>query len=373
MADALAGWDVSGRTSSNNSSTPIAAGTTGADLTVGSLTLGGGVSSSTTAKTFGGSGWNVASEAAAVSAGKYETFTVTASAGYQVSFTTLHLNYRASSTGPASGELQYQSGAGAFVDVASLAYSTAGAATTESPVDLSGIAALQNVAAGTTVTFRIVNWGASSSGGTWYIGDGTGNDLEIDGAVASANSPVNGNCGTANGKFFSAAPTTNLCAAGTASAVGGSGPWNWSCAGSGGGTAAMCSASVQSAQPLTIFHSNDVHARITPHPWVINQHGPDTGFEPVGGAAYLAGEYLSLVNGDPTALVLDGGDISEGNPLGDMNCSMQTLAQAGNIAAQAASINCATNTDGTFQYGNGGLTAAYTLLHEKLADRKSVV
>ena len=38
------------------------------------------------------------------------------------------------------------------------------------------------------------------------------------------------------------APTANLCSAGTASTVSGSGPWSWSCAGSSGGTTATCSA-----------------------------------------------------------------------------------------------------------------------------------
>ena len=39
-------------------------------------------------------------------------------------------------------------------------------------------------------------------------------------------------------------PTTNLCTTGTASGVSGSGPWRWSCTGSGG-TIAQCSAPVQ--------------------------------------------------------------------------------------------------------------------------------
>ncbi len=53
--------------------------------------------------------------------------------------------------------------------------------------------------------------------------------------------PGNGACGSANGASFSSAPTSGLCSAGTASAVSGSGPWNWSCSGSNGGTAASCS------------------------------------------------------------------------------------------------------------------------------------
>ncbi len=56
---------------------------------------------------------------------------------------------------------------------------------------------------------------------------------------------VNGACGSSNGGTFTSAPTTNLCSAGTASAVTGTGPWNWTCAGSGGGTTASCSAQLQ--------------------------------------------------------------------------------------------------------------------------------
>jgi 2',3'-cyclic-nucleotide 2'-phosphodiesterase (5'-nucleotidase family) len=156
---------------------------------------------------------------------------------------------------------------------------------------------------------------------------------------------VNGNCGSANGQSLLNAPIANLCSAGTPSAVTGTGPWAWSCAGTNGGTTASCSANLSTASPISIFHTNDVHARLTPHKWVINQHGSyvDT-FEDVGGAAALAGKMLSLVGGKPTALVLDGGDISEGNPVGDMNSG---------------------NTTG-FAYGNGGMTGFYELMHGKL-------
>ena len=52
---------------------------------------------------------------------------------------------------------------------------------------------------------------------------------------------MNGACGSANGVAVSTAPTNNLCSAGTASTVAGSGPWSWSCAGSNGGATASCS------------------------------------------------------------------------------------------------------------------------------------
>ena len=62
---------------------------------------------------------------------------------------------------------------------------------------------------------------------------------------------INGQCGAANGVAVSAAPTPNLCKSGTASAVGGSGPWTWRCNGSGGGSSASCSAPVESAGGAT--------------------------------------------------------------------------------------------------------------------------
>jgi 2',3'-cyclic-nucleotide 2'-phosphodiesterase (5'-nucleotidase family) len=83
---------------------------------------------------------------------------------------------------------------------------------------------------------------------------------------------------------------------------------------------------------LTIFHTNDTHARVTPHKWVIPQHSnnPVVQFEDVGGAAYLGGEELSLVTATPDALVLDAGDISEGNPIGDWNGPGSTIGSFGN-------------------------------------------
>jgi len=59
--------------------------------------------------------------------------------------------------------------------------------------------------------------------------------------------PVNGVCGSSNGKSLTSAPTANLCTSGTASAVSGSGPWHWSCGAQNGGAAANCEASAATA------------------------------------------------------------------------------------------------------------------------------
>ena len=54
--------------------------------------------------------------------------------------------------------------------------------------------------------------------------------------------PVNGVCGSSNGGTFTSAPNTNLCNAGTASAVTSSNSYSWTCSGTNGGTSANCSA-----------------------------------------------------------------------------------------------------------------------------------
>jgi len=62
--------------------------------------------------------------------------------------------------------------------------------------------------------------------------------------ITVTSAPVSGACGSANGVAASSAPSSNLCTAGSASAVAGSGPWTWTCNGSNGGINASCSAPV---------------------------------------------------------------------------------------------------------------------------------
>ncbi len=58
--------------------------------------------------------------------------------------------------------------------------------------------------------------------------------------------PITGQCGSASGGTLTSAPSTNLCSAGNASSVSGSGPWSWTCQGiNGGGNSATCTASLQ--------------------------------------------------------------------------------------------------------------------------------
>lgn len=183
-AEVVAAWDVNGATGYGTS--PLAASASSPNVTVGGLTRGAGVVTSTgtaAARGWGGTGWNVTDAAAAIAADKLVSFTVTANAGYKLSFTSVDkLDYRRSSSGAASGVLQYSTGAG-FADIAPLSYTaTASAGGSVGAIDLTAVAGLQNVPAGTAVTFRIVNFGGSGAAGTWYVydvGNSTAADLSI--------------------------------------------------------------------------------------------------------------------------------------------------------------------------------------------------
>jgi 2',3'-cyclic-nucleotide 2'-phosphodiesterase (5'-nucleotidase family) len=193
-AATVAAWDVSTLPGGLNNFGPQGYAPTTSDphVTVVGLTRGTTPTngSSGAAHAWGGNTFNSSSESAAITASQYVTFTVTAQAGYTVSFSSIGtFSYRRSGTGPSNGVLQYSLDGITFVDGPSLSYtstSSSGASLT-TPINLSGIGALQGVAPGTTVTFRIVNWGGTSSAGTWYIFDtanSTAADFDLQGTVA---------------------------------------------------------------------------------------------------------------------------------------------------------------------------------------------
>ncbi len=73
---------------------------------------------------------------------------------------------------------------------------------------------------------------------------------------AAKPSPVAGMCGaSSNGKLFASAPATGLCDKGKASAVTGSGPWNWACAGTNGGADASCSAYKGVMRQVSVYYA----------------------------------------------------------------------------------------------------------------------
>jgi len=100
---------------------------------------------------------------------------------------------------------------------------------------------------------------------TWYHVAGVTVDGTQQGAISSytfnsvtashtidaafAPDVVNGVCGTSSGSAFKTAPAINLCAIGSATAVTGTGPWDWNCGGINGGSATPCSGIIDTSGP----------------------------------------------------------------------------------------------------------------------------
>ncbi len=195
----LAGRDVNGLAggANNYGPSPLPPTTNAVGVTVAGLMRGSGVGTNNTGagRAWGGNNWIDTSSSAAISNNRFVTFALAAHAGYKMSYAAVSkFDYRRSTTGPTNGWLQYQIGPGAFNDLAIVSYptNTSGGGSL-SPIDLSGIADLQNVGAGTNVTFRIVNWGSTSSNGTWYLFDVSNSmalDFEVRGTVSPAVIPL---------------------------------------------------------------------------------------------------------------------------------------------------------------------------------------
>jgi len=92
-----------------------------------------------------------------------------------------------------------------------------------------------------TLTNSSTTWKVQykSEGGSITVGAKDARIIVLDLAES-----VNGVCGSADGNIFTSIPTTNLCSAGNASSVSGTGPWTWTCDGINGGTTDSCSADI---------------------------------------------------------------------------------------------------------------------------------
>ncbi len=185
----LLAWNVAGQ--SNYGTQDLLATTIGPGITNSlGLTRGSGVSTSGSAATnaWGGRNW-ASTSSDGISGNEYASFGLTVSAGEVVSLTTIDMNYRRGSQGPANGLWQYQLNGSAWTNITDVSDefpSTSGTGGSISPISLSGITALQNISAGSVLDIRVVPYGASSSNGPWYVYDLSGDDLVLDGTVAAA-------------------------------------------------------------------------------------------------------------------------------------------------------------------------------------------
>jgi hypothetical protein len=197
----LIGWDFNGLPggSWNFGPSPFTATEISANITSSGLirnhTLGTGTGA---ARGWGANNWdtNATSAALAITADNFFTFTIAPAAGFQVSLTSINsYNIRRSSSGPSTGIWQYQIGTGSFTDIGSAitwGSTTTVAGNAQSAIDLSGFQALQDVT--DTITIRLVAWGATNSGGTLYLNEGSTqtdgvSDFSLAGSVTAIPEP----------------------------------------------------------------------------------------------------------------------------------------------------------------------------------------
>ncbi len=185
----LLGWDPSSLTNYGpNNWSPT---TTGTGITsVAGISRGAGLETGTTGvHGWGGISWSGTTESAALSNQEYFTFGFTVASGYSVSIKSLSEAYRRGANSPDSGELQYSINGSAFNDVASLAFTNTFSTGDVLSLTLSSVSALQNLSAGTVLSFRQANWYASGSPDTsagWYIfNHDAGDDFSLFGTATS--------------------------------------------------------------------------------------------------------------------------------------------------------------------------------------------
>lgn len=153
-----------------------------ANSTVSGLIRGSGIAISGTgaASAWGGTAFNVSSLADAISGNKIITFEIEPNLGFKISFEEIApYNVRRSGTGPTTGQWQYSiNGGTTFSDISSnitWGTNTTARGNDKNAIDLSGINELQNVTS--RVIFRLVIWGASAVGGTFYLNGNTGSGV----------------------------------------------------------------------------------------------------------------------------------------------------------------------------------------------------
>jgi len=185
----IAAWNVYGQTSYGVQG--YAPTTLNSNLTSVGLTRGSGVTTVNTAGSnlWGGNGFAWTTAQAAIDSSKFITFSITTSPNYYLSLTDFDsLRIRLSSTGPINILVQYSMDATNFTNLKSYSL-TKPTSTTSFALDtisLSGRSDFQGITPNTTITFRVVPFGASSTSGTFYFGNQQNvNHITINGSVVA--------------------------------------------------------------------------------------------------------------------------------------------------------------------------------------------
>lgn len=177
------------------SETTFNATTNDANLNASVLSRGAGINPSALSGAFSAKHFTAhGTKDDAINNNDYFQFAISAKTGYTVSLNSIDINIRRSNNGPNAYQWQYSldNFVTAGIDVGPQeSYTGVDANGLAMPqIDLLEIASLQNIAAGTTVTFRLYMWGASNASGTFAIGRLSGDDLAIAGQVVDVASPT---------------------------------------------------------------------------------------------------------------------------------------------------------------------------------------
>nr|WP_162143089.1 phospholipase D-like domain-containing protein [Pedobacter glucosidilyticus] len=186
---------LSGETASFTSTTRSSA------IASSSMIRGGGLEASSLSKGFSSrtnANLNfaiVTDKTSAIANNSYVEFDVNVLANYKVSIKTIYAKLRRSSAGARNYIIQYSINGGTFLDVSpTIAFSnTFAGGISQDPIDISGIAALQNIEGAKNIKFRIYSWGYTSTGGSFAFGlSETSSDdvFTIAGTAVSTSLPV---------------------------------------------------------------------------------------------------------------------------------------------------------------------------------------
>lgn len=188
----IVSWNTSALTGGGQSVTNFMPTSIAADLTaVTGLTRGSGTTFSPGSISngfWGANSFSNTTAAAGITANKVITFQLQSTNGKNVSYNSIDsFKIRIASDGPIAYQVDYQINAGAFMLAGILTGPTAVTGNyTLNPLNLSGIAALQNVPPTSTVTFRITPYNASGTG-VFYFGTGpsdVNSDFSITGKLS---------------------------------------------------------------------------------------------------------------------------------------------------------------------------------------------
>ncbi|UGS20584.1 YDG domain-containing protein [Flavobacterium cyclinae] len=175
--DVFAAWQFGVPASSGNE-VNYTSTTNDARLTSATLSRGAGVSPTSLGRAFASNGWNSSSKSEALDSNEYYEFSFTPTSGYAMSLNTLDVTLRRSSnTAPNSYIWMYSIDGIDFNEIGTeINYTSTADGAVQPQIDLSVVEALQNLPAGTLLTFRLYAWGATSSTATFSIGRYGSND-----------------------------------------------------------------------------------------------------------------------------------------------------------------------------------------------------